>query len=168
MVAAIAGYVTLGAPKWDQIVKASGPPCWGQGWRCDKSIEEHHAALRPSIGPQDTIIASNPWITNYYLGRVDGFLRERVQDGGYTQFDFETDDYFGVPLIDSVDELAALRSEPRRLWIVTDNKVEWASSQETRDFLQTKFEVFLQGPIMTTYVSCLNDACSGASAASVQ
>ena len=70
LVAAIAGYVTLGAPKWDQIVKASGPPCWGQGWRCDKSIEEHHAALRPSIGPQDTIIASNPWITNYYLGLV--------------------------------------------------------------------------------------------------
>ena len=40
-----------------------------------------YAALAEKIQPEDRVISTNPWVTNYYLGRVDGLLRERrVED----------------------------------------------------------------------------------------
>ena len=31
-----------------------------------------------SIGAEDLVISSNPFVTHFYLGRVDGYLREKV------------------------------------------------------------------------------------------
>ena len=158
-------YTALGFPRLDLVKKLVDPPCLGQGWVCSKSIEAHYARLRLSIEPGDLIISSNPWVTNYYLGRVDGFLRERVAEGNtYTTFDFPTDEYFGVPLIDSLGELEDLTRYEKRVWVITDPKVEWASSEETREVLRSRFARFHQDNLMTTYVNCLELPCGSARA----
>jgi hypothetical protein len=85
-----------------------------------------------------------------------------LEGGGFTTWDFPTDDYFGVPLIDSPEKLIELYRGERRVWVVTDPKVEWAASEETRDILESMFATYRQDEITTTYVNCAQGGCGAA------
>lgn len=160
-IAAILGVLlVLAGDSWDLARKAAGSPCGGELWACGKGIEAHYGNLRADIGPSDVVVSSNPWVTSYYLGRVDAYLRERVgEDDTYAPFASESDEYFGVRLIDTLGELQDLLVEERRVWVITDEKVGWASSPQTRDFLDTMFIQHRRDDLMTTYVSCAEPAC---------
>ena len=134
---------------------AYGTPCDAES-SCRKSARDHYAVISKLIGTGDVIVSSNPMTTRYYLGRVDAYLRERIDDenGQYTAFTEPIDEYHGVPLIDTVDELGDLLLQDRPVWIIADRNVEWAVGPNTRDFLARSYQVFYSDGIMTTYGQC--------------
>ena len=94
-------------------------------------------------------------MTNYYLGRVHGFLRERgLGEGSFASFDSPTDEYFGVPIIDSIGELDDLFVRDERVWVITDPKISWALSVDTKNHLADTFCRVRRDSLMTTYNNC--------------
>lgn len=149
----------------ENFVSGYGKP--GQQSEWGSGVEAHYAGLQSHVGPGDLIISSNPWISYYYLGRVDGFLREKmVESGGFAPFgEGVTDEYYGVPMIDSQHSLELLMNSDKQVWIVTDEKkLTTFSSENTRGFLEANFAVFLSDGAMTTYVNCPGMDCSTAAA----
>lgn len=136
----------------EHIRKAYGLPC-GAG-NCVKTIEEQYAALRPVIGAEDVLISSNEAVTSYYLGRVDGFLRERVAGPEQLEpFERRDDMYYGVPLIDTAEELTRLARDPRRVWVFVDYKVGYHSSSELLKLLDRTFTTYRRHEALTVYVN---------------
>lgn len=76
--------------------RAYGVPC--QDEECHPRIEQVYKLLKPRIKPQDFIISTNPWVTHYYLGGVDGFLREKKagEEGVFSAFEKNKDEYLGI------------------------------------------------------------------------
>ena len=149
IVALLIVYVALGAPAIEGVA-----PCQGKGLRCQKTIEEHYAYLRTLMRPGDVVISTNPIVTKYYLGRVDGFLREKKdREGAFAAFAFPTDEYLGIQMIDTLEELEVLLHNPSRVWVVADPKVKGASSDETRRFLQANFARLHHDDLITTYIN---------------
>lgn len=155
----------FGATRYrDGVMQAYGRP--SSEMRCGQDIEAVYAELRPAVAPDDIVVSSNPWVTRYYLGRVDAFLRERkTNEGEFAAFRSPTDEYFGIPLIDTPSELEELRASPRRVWIIADYKIDKYSSQRTRDFLDGSFTQYWKSEPMTVYVNSdesrgsLGEAC---------
>jgi len=136
----------------EHVREAYGLPC--RAGNCVKAIEEQYAALRPVIGAEDLLISSNEALTSYYLGRVDGFLRERVAGPGqFEPFERPRDLYYGVPYIDTVEELARLARSPRRVWVLVDYKVEGHSSPELLAALARTFTAYRRYETLTVYVN---------------
>ncbi|MBI4004144.1 MAG: glycosyltransferase family 39 protein [Candidatus Omnitrophica bacterium] len=144
--------VTQGPTRYLQLMdKAYLPPCRGS---CSPDVEAQYAAFRPWMANDDFVVSSNPKVTNYYLGRVDGYLRERQrEDGQFTSFESPTDEYLGIPLIDTQDELEELRRSPRRVWILVDHKAMRFSSRHTRDFLSRAYAKHQEHDVLTVYVN---------------
>ena len=161
-VALIIAYLVVGAPGLNRV-KPAFVPCQGKGQACEKGIEEHYAHLRQAVGPGDLVISTNPHLTNYYLGRVDGLLREKIVGNGFTEYSFANDDYLGLPLVDTIDELRNLERLEVRVWIIGDRKLERLSSERTRSFLESRFTPYRKDSSTTTYVNCAEPSCAGRS-----
>ena len=128
-----------------------GIPCSQDA--CSKTLEAQYSQLRPLIHEDDIIISSNPWITHYYLGGVDGFLREKIVPTGYAQFGNPTDEYFGIPLFDSQEELRQLRELDQRVWIIVDYKARVFSSPETLELIERTYTKHQESTLMAVYAS---------------
>jgi hypothetical protein len=142
--AAVAGawlmfvFFALGTPGIRRAVRharfAYGPPC-AEG-ECMASTAQGYRRLRDALAAGDMVIATNPWTAAYYVGRVDGVLRERrLKDGRYTAFDRPVEEYFSAPIIDTPEELRDLLASPGRVWVIADKKLDRSNSQPTRDHL---------------------------------
>ncbi len=126
----------------ERVRSAFGSPCV-EG-ECMASTEHAYRRLRDQLAADDLIIATNPWTASYYLGRVDGvLLQSRLTDGSFAPFETPTDRYFGAPLVDTAGELESLRAGARRVWVVTDRKLERYNSQDTRDRLTRSWTLSL-------------------------
>lgn len=135
------------------VSRLVGPPCRGSS--CDKSVKEHYNRISALIQEGDLIVSSNPFVTSYYLGNVHRYLRDKfvvAGDGTVTTFDFLEDEYFGVPLVDHKDLVKLLNSD-QRVWVITDERVEWISSPEVRNILATSYTNALESGRLTTYVN---------------
>ena len=158
----IAALITLGVSSFtlgmgfsDTVGKVVGPPC--RKTDCDKTIKVHYAHLRQHVESGDLMISSNPFVTHYYLGKVDGYLREKTilgRDGTESTFEQLTDEYFGIPLVnaDDLQELFSGESGERRVWVITDQRTAWISSAETQDFLESFYALYRDDELVTTYV----------------
>jgi 4-amino-4-deoxy-L-arabinose transferase-like glycosyltransferase len=132
------------------IRQAYGLPC--RTGTCSPAIEREHAELKPAVGKDDLVISSNPQVTSYYLGRADGFLRQRVLDDDFTAFESPVDEYQGIRLIDTAEELETLRRAKRRVWVVTDYKIERHVGPRLLEQLDRTFAVRRRGAL-TVYVN---------------
>lgn len=128
---------------------AYGFPC--QNEECHPQIKQDYKTLKPHIRPQDLVFSTNPWVTRYYLGQVDGFLREKKEGNGFSSFDHPRDEYLGIPLIDKVDELQESQKKGRNLWILLDYKKEEFLSEKTLDFIKNHFPLYHQDPFFSVY-----------------
>jgi 4-amino-4-deoxy-L-arabinose transferase-like glycosyltransferase len=121
---------------------------------CAPEIEATHVRLREALRPGDTVVASNPLVTHYYLRRVEGFFRERRDGDTFGSFaPSATDEYLGIPMVDTQADLEALRARPGRVWVVLDRKAETYSSEAFREFVARSFELALSGTSISVYVS---------------
>ena len=153
------GFYAAGSDKAGLAFKLVGPAC--QGWDCDKSMKAHYSSVRGQIQPEDLVIASSPFVARWYLGRVDGYLHEKIPTrsrGVGPRADYMEDEYLGIPLIDERD-LHDFLEQRRRVWVVTDIKMGWTSGEEVPSFLDSRYERFLSDGIMTTYVHCGRSPC---------
>ena len=129
-------------------------------WACDSSIESHYDQLKRVVGSNDLIVSTSPHVTFYYMGRVDGYLRDKViiEAEKTTSYDNLKDEYFGIPLLDN-DDLQEVLNGQRKVWIVTDPRLVWLSSEEVVQTLEAGYELYSDAGVLTTYVNCLNDPC---------
>lgn len=100
--------------------------------------------LAEALGPDDVVLTSNPWITDYYLGRTDGFLRQRREKRKFGPFEEDADEYFGAPIYDEWSDIeAAMKAlgPDRTLWLVADHKSEILWSIELRARVQAAFDL---------------------------
>jgi len=146
------------------VAMGYGPPCMEsyqtRSWPWCSDQESRYATLRQEVAPGDLLISSNPWLTNYYLGRVDGLLREkRGRDGSFTSFDYPKEEYFGIPIIDTLDELLQLAEGDQRVWVIEDPKVVYYSSEKTRRFVDGTYVRRYEDKVLATYVNCLEPPC---------
>jgi hypothetical protein len=119
------------------------------GWGLPEDPDDGHplfrremAKIRPRLGPDDLVLSSNPWVTDHYLGRTDGILRQRKLDDGWTTFEVDQDEYFGAQVVDDLDELVRIEgalAPGQALWLVADHKLNVSSSEEYRRFLRDHF-----------------------------
>ena len=155
------GYVTLvkDINYYELVLQGYGPPCSGLTM-CDDSIEVFYEVLRQNIKPEDMIITTNSFFTYYNLGRVDGYLRERrMKEGGFSTFQSPSDEYYGIPLIDTRVELEDLLQKQERVWVIADQKLHTFVSSETREFIEENFtEIYSHGRI-TAYEGCFHASC---------
>jgi 4-amino-4-deoxy-L-arabinose transferase-like glycosyltransferase len=128
------------------VTAAYGQPCLES--RCSPAVESQYERLRRVVLPEDAVISSNPWVTYYYLGRLDGFAKERRRgNGGFEPFPIATDEYFGVPLLDTAAEVKALARSSRRVWILADYKFGRYSSPEVQRAVKRAFDAYpMEGP----------------------
>ena len=136
-----------------------GFPCQGAA-NCDKQVKESYETLRPFVEMQNLIITSNQNVTRYYLGRIDGYLREKlVAPGEFSAYEHLTDEYDGVPIIDTLEELRALHADSKQVWIILDYKTAFFSSPQTLQLLRSTFALHLQDRFLTVYVNCQAPPC---------
>jgi len=119
-----------------------------------------HEYLRNNIQPNDILITSNPWLTYYYLGDFDYFIRQRkVDDNKWTYFPVETDSFFAKTVIDSIDELKALLNSVKtnKIWIFKDYKFNKYNSPELKSYINDNFYVeYKGGPKENTEILSIN------------
>lgn len=156
---------------------------YGWPWRTPSdprsvSIRQAHQELRDVLESSDRVVATNPFVARYYLGRVDFFLRERRFDAAtpsvsstdeeeaapslgegiaganaFGPFDSPTDEYLGIPLLDTLEELDALQRSRERIWVIADSKFATYSSPRMRSRIQASFGVFRKSESLTIYGS---------------
>ena len=164
------GWNSSGRGIIDIAANAFGPRCVQP--ECDKGIKAFHENLSAMTNPDDLIVSGDPFVTNFYLGRVDRYLKEKViyrgdrdvpfQDWLKTDevvwYDSLSDEYFGIPLVDA-DDLDDLLHAQTRVVIVTDSTILWRSTEETKALIESRFhELYAHGDT-TAYVNCLEAPC---------
>jgi 4-amino-4-deoxy-L-arabinose transferase-like glycosyltransferase len=97
-----------------------GLPCRGEQTNCNAELGDAYRALGQQIAPEDVVISTNPFVANYYLGRVDGWLVQQRAPDGLAPLEASTDEYFGIPIIDRESEILELVADPRRVWVLMD------------------------------------------------
>ena len=139
-----------------------GTPCGKPSRTCrNDGLTALYADLRHSVQPDDLVISATPMETNFYLGSVDGYLRERkTKDGELTTFDQPTDEYFGANLIDSLEELRELRDSNRRVWVIASSTSSHIS-QESLDLLDNTFQRYGENGHLLVYVNRMAEETSG-------
>ena len=140
-----------------------GTSCGGGGIHCDRRIKVQHSVLEHRLEPDDLIISSEPFVTYPYLGRVDGYLRNKVIVEEWNEkpssYDYLEDEYLGVPLIDGRDLEVLLHGE-NRVWVIRGPKAQWISSEETLELLGLQFRLMYKDDLVATYVNCLSPPCA--------
>jgi hypothetical protein len=110
--------------------------------------------LAGALGPDDVVVTSSPWITDYYLGRTDGFLRQRRVKRTFVPFEEDADEYFGAPLYDEWSDIEraieALRPD-QTLWLVADHKAEILVSKELRTQIHRTFDLVRESDNLRIY-----------------
>jgi hypothetical protein len=145
-------FLALGPEEYLAMVKDGyGVPC-SQG-TCSRTIKWQYAELKRVIKEDEAIVSSNPLITSYYLGRVDGWLRERIVPTGFSSFESPTDEYFGIQLIDSQEELNRLRDGNKRVWLIIDDKANTFSSEESLALIKSSYTKYSESDLMAVYVN---------------
>ncbi len=102
-------------------------------------VKDELLALRAELLPGDLVLTSNPWVSDYYLGRTDGILRQRLtESGNFTSFSKHRDEYFGARIYDKwsrIDALLAKLEPGQRVWFIAETKsdVYW-SPEFTQEF----------------------------------
>ncbi len=150
------------------LAQAYGLPCRGASG-CERDIRAHYASLVRQVEEEDLVISTNPAVTHFYLGRVDGLLREKVAglDGRPYTKTYESDSHFPVPIVDDTAELEALRQGHRRVWVIVDGKLEPDATTDLRDLLQREYEVVQRNGPIATYVGCFQAPCAPVRSAGV-
>jgi 4-amino-4-deoxy-L-arabinose transferase-like glycosyltransferase len=124
-----AGAVVLGYSRYygpgvfEAIVREGyGVPCSGADPGCSVRIEAEYRALGRELGDSDVIVSTNPFVANYYLGHVDGWLVQRQVGSDLVAFDAPKDEYFGVDLVDRPSDLMDLKRAQRRVWVIVEDE----------------------------------------------
>jgi 4-amino-4-deoxy-L-arabinose transferase-like glycosyltransferase len=144
--------LVVGPEKYLSKVKDGyGVPC-SQG-TCSRTIKSQYSELKRAVKEDDVIVSSNPLITSYYLGRVNGWFRERIVSTGFSSFESPTDEYFGIQLIDSEEELNQLRDGNQRVWLIIDDKTNTFSSKESLSLIKSSYTKYSESDLMTVYVN---------------
>ncbi len=103
-----------------------------------------HLFVKERMRPGDAVITSNPWVTRYYLGDFDFFIRQKFyQERGWGAFPIERDEYYNKVVVDTLPELEALMRNPdyHRLWIIVDPKFFGATGKEMIDQVGKNFRL---------------------------
>lgn len=139
------------------LAQAYGLPCRDASG-CERDVRAHYASLGRQVQAEDLVISTNPAVTRFYLGRVDGLLREKVPgpDGKPYTKTYESDSHFPVPIVDDTAELEELRQGHRRVWVIVGGKLEPEASTDLRDLLQREYEIFQRNGPIATYVGCFS------------
>ncbi|MSQ02762.1 MAG: hypothetical protein EXR71_12870 [Myxococcales bacterium] len=136
----------------DEALTAKGRATHGRGsfiWPNDSKegrpgTEAALVRLRARMAPDDQVLSSNPWTTDYYLGRSDGLVRQRSIAGKrHVRFDERRDEYFGLPIIDdeaTLDALLAGRPAGAEAWLVRDFKADRYWSKDFSATIASRFE----------------------------
>ena len=139
-------------PLLDILKKGYGIP--SKNPTCHKDIKQFYAALKPLIRPDDEVISTNPWVTYYYLDRINGFLREnKISEGKFSAYISPRDEYFGIKLIDTQTELTETKNTSKRIWMIIDYKFPMYSSPETRFFIENNFIEILDYKYVKAYLN---------------
>jgi hypothetical protein len=120
-------------------------------------VRDQYTALQPLGKDTDLVIASNPRVTNYYLGHVDAYYRERIENKTFTTFISPADEYLGISFVDSQQKIRDLANSEQRVWILSDFKSRLFVSEAARDLVHETFEVYDEGTVMTIYVNHLDE-----------
>ncbi|MCI0437862.1 MAG: glycosyltransferase family 39 protein [Chloroflexi bacterium] len=156
--------VTRDTPYTEIVMAGYGPPCQTDVQYCHRDIKASYEELSAQMNVSDAIISTNPWVTRYYLGRVDGFLRERqLGDGSFSTFEETHDEYFGVPIIDTAEELEGLKAAGHVVWVIQDaEKQQWAISERMQAHVDAAFQRVQANQFLTAHVSCADSAQAAA------
>lgn len=126
-----------------------GRPCL-RARECDPGLRAQYDSLGRTMGPDDLVVALRPMEVNYFLGRVDGWMHIGREDQRYPTLDRSpTDEYFGVPIIDTTEELRELSASDRRVWIIVgvdrSTSAMWMTLEQefTRYHTASHFVVFV-------------------------
>ena len=85
---------------------------------------------------------------------MDGYVIQRIQADSFTVHDSETDSYFGIPILDRIEELERLRDSKRRFWIIGDAemiKLFWGPAMLS--YIETTFHSYRRDGLMSVYVN---------------
>jgi hypothetical protein len=67
-------------------------------------------------------------------------------------FDYPRDEYFGIPLIDTINELRQLRDSDQKVWIIVHSDGDHLSP-EVYDFLEKMYVKSYEVPYGSVYVN---------------
>jgi 4-amino-4-deoxy-L-arabinose transferase-like glycosyltransferase len=151
-------YGPMGYPN---VLKAGyGIPC-SDGQICSPAVERHYDALKSIIEENDVLISTRPFVASYYLRRPDGWLGQLRTGTGHAPFNSATDAYFGIPLIDTNEELVELARSPQRVWVITDSPPQRTLSVDTAARLQELFRLYRESGQLTVYTNFPKSRHSG-------
>ncbi len=123
-------------PKAMKAVYASGYLLPDQSRQGHPEIERELRWLRTQVADEDLVLTSNPWISDHYVGKTDGIIRQHPNGArGFTTFPEPRDEYFGALIYDQIEELDTLLAglaRSQRVWIVLDTKADVYCSSEFR------------------------------------
>jgi hypothetical protein len=112
-----------------------------------------HQKLQQSLAAEDLLVSDTPMYANYLLRRPDAYLRQRLVNGEtLVGFDSPTDEYFGIQLIDTLEELQLLKTSQQRTWIIVQNDPSHLS-QEFLSYLESSFVKYYQNQFGIVYVN---------------
>jgi hypothetical protein len=83
-------------------------------------LDEALALVRSSIQPDDIVLAASPAAAFIELGRVDYFAQHNA--ALLDEATGRTGMWLGTPAIDSVEELAKILGNNKRVWLVVDKE----------------------------------------------
>ncbi|MEJ2541660.1 MAG: glycosyltransferase family 39 protein, partial [Gemmatimonadota bacterium] len=138
---------------WDVIKTGYGVPCSRVADDCWFGKERAFRELREVLGPEDRVVATQPMVASYYLPRIHGWLVQQSVGDLHQAFDSPTDEYLGIPLIDTQDELVALADSPQRAWVIMDTGADRWLSEEMTLLLERSFHLYHRSGHLTVYVS---------------
>jgi hypothetical protein len=131
-----------------------GMPC-GYSWNCDQKRAQEFAELAAAVEPEDILISDLPMETNYFVGRINGWLYLPRDDLGLSSIDDDAfDEYFGLPIVNTAEEVAELAESANRVWIITRRR-DISAAGETRqrvwDSISRRFVLHLDGTHLQAY-----------------
>ena len=127
-----------------------GLPC-GRPKVCDPEVQANYAALKQVIGPDDVVVATKAMHASFHLGRVDAWLTTRLLEGGqFGLYEEPTDEYFGIPLVDTAAKLRSLVQQGNPVWIIVHGSGRRLSPELT-EALTTYYDQTDIGSALTVY-----------------
>jgi hypothetical protein len=130
-----------------------GLPCPMSERACLSDIKPAYEELRTQVATTDFVVSYETMETYFFLGRVDGYLRQRMSsEGEWGAFTEPRDEYFGAVLIDSPQELRELRDADQRVWVIVNPQGDHLGPEMT-DILEHAYRVYLRAPHLVVYVN---------------
>ncbi len=129
-------------PSFGTLAKtAYGLPCID--FQCDTNRVMFYRELKLDLNPSDLVLSSSPLMTNYFLGKVDGWIFNRDDSRTYMALENgPVDEYLGIPIIDNVEELIELENGGHRVWVISVAADEGAFSADTLQTISAGHSLF--------------------------